>query len=69
MTLLFPKDPRIRFGGFHQLVVRANGGNPAFPKNDDQICPADLRKAVRDDERCPSARRVGNGALDLVLGG
>ena len=49
--------------------MRADGGDPAFAQDDDQICPADLRQAVRDDEGRASAGGVGDGALDLVLGG
>ena len=65
---LFPKYPRIRLGCFHQFIMRADGGDLAFAQHDDQICPADLRQAMRDDKGRPPAGRVGDGALDLVLG-
>ena len=46
-----------------------DGGNFAFAENDDEVCPADLREAVRDDKSGPSAGGVGDCALDLILGG
>ena len=57
-TALLPKYPRIRFGGFHQLLVRANRGDPAFAQYDNEICPADLGQAMRDNKCGPAARRV-----------
>ena len=47
----------------------AHGGDLSFSQDDDQVCPADLRQTVRDDERRPAARCVGDGPLDLVLRG
>ena len=47
----------------------ADGGDFAFAENNDEVCPADLREAVRDDEGGPSAGGVGDGALNFILGG
>src|SRR5215212_3872530 len=64
---LLPKYPRVCLGGFHQFVMATDGSDPAFAQDNDQVCPADLRQAVRNDERRSSARRVGDGTLDLIL--
>ena len=49
--------------------MRAHGRDPAFAQDNDEISPADLRQAMRDDEGRSSARGVGDGALDLIFGG
>ena len=67
-TSSFPKYLRIRLRCFHQFIMRADGGDLAFAHDDDQVSPADLRQAMRDDEGRASACGVGDGALDLIFG-
>ena len=66
---LFSKYPRICFGCFHQFIMCPNRSDLPFAKDDDQVCPADLRQAVGNNEGCPAAGCIGDGALDPVFGG
>ena len=65
--MLFSEYPRICFRRFHQLLMRANGGDASLAQHHDQVRPADLRQAVRDQEGGASPGSIGNCTLDLVL--
>jgi len=49
-TPLLREDAAVRRGGAQQLFVCAHGIHGAVTQDDDQVCPPDLRKAMRDDE-------------------
>src|SRR5512137_88923 len=49
--------------------MTAHGSDASLAQDNDQVCPADLRQAVSDDEGGASLRSGGDGTLDFVFGG